>query len=244
MSEEIKISAKDLGALNMPDFCPACFWLKRKVKKLPFQIFPGIFSSIDAYSKKVIHAYIDHHGKAPGFIPEGDKVKTYHKAPHWSKFKRVDEETGITVSGVVDDILELQSGLFIIPDNKTAKYTENQDKLRPIYDVQQNGYRWIFEGIGMGTVHSIPLLYWEPVTTDEDAANSVAASEMANLDDQFAMMFKVKAVQVEKDDKLIPAMLKKAKEIIESVQQPEGTPGCDNCKHVAAMVDTVVPWSE
>ena len=46
---QLRISAKSLGELALPDFCPRCFWLKTKARgKLPFQIFPGIFSSIDA----------------------------------------------------------------------------------------------------------------------------------------------------------------------------------------------------
>lgn len=57
--EQIKISAKNLGAVAMPDFCPRCFWIKLKTaNKLPWQIFPGIFSSIDAYTKHCVHAMI------------------------------------------------------------------------------------------------------------------------------------------------------------------------------------------
>ena len=59
----LRISAKNLGALALPGFCPRCFWLKLKAQnRLPFQIFPGIFSSIDAYTKRVVHAWIDQNG--------------------------------------------------------------------------------------------------------------------------------------------------------------------------------------
>jgi hypothetical protein len=45
---QIRISGKDLGALALPDFCPRCFWIRRHAPQgLPFQVFPGIFSSID-----------------------------------------------------------------------------------------------------------------------------------------------------------------------------------------------------
>jgi len=61
MSEPLRISAKNIGALALPDFCPRCFWLKLKARnRLPFQIFPGIFSSIDAYTKRVVHAWVFH----------------------------------------------------------------------------------------------------------------------------------------------------------------------------------------
>ena len=50
--EPLRISAKNLGELAKPDFCPRCFWLRTHAKRLPYQIFPGIFSSIDAYTKR------------------------------------------------------------------------------------------------------------------------------------------------------------------------------------------------
>ena len=61
MAEILRISAKNLGELALPDFCPRCFWLKLKAhNRLPFQIFPGIFSSSDAYTKRVVHARVFH----------------------------------------------------------------------------------------------------------------------------------------------------------------------------------------
>lgn len=58
--EQIKISAKNLGQVALEDFCPRCYWIKLKTSnKLPYQIFPGIFSSIDAYTKKCAHALIE-----------------------------------------------------------------------------------------------------------------------------------------------------------------------------------------
>ena len=54
---KLRISAKNLGVLSLPNFCPRCFWLKTHAKQLPFQIFPGIFSSINAYTKRVVHVW-------------------------------------------------------------------------------------------------------------------------------------------------------------------------------------------
>ena len=52
---QLRIFAKTLGELALPGFCPRCFWLKMHTRQLPFQIFPGIFSSIDVYTKRVVH---------------------------------------------------------------------------------------------------------------------------------------------------------------------------------------------
>ena len=48
MSEPITIAAKNLGGLAMPGFCARCFWIHMHAEGIPYQIFPGIFSSIDA----------------------------------------------------------------------------------------------------------------------------------------------------------------------------------------------------
>ena len=58
MASILQISGKDLGALPMKGFCPRCFWISRRARP-PWQIFPGIFSSIDSYSKKVAHGQFD-----------------------------------------------------------------------------------------------------------------------------------------------------------------------------------------
>lgn len=63
----LQISGKDLGALALWHSCPRCFWIQRRAK-LPWQIFPGIFSSIDSCSKKAVHAHFDAKGR-----PEGRK---------------------------------------------------------------------------------------------------------------------------------------------------------------------------
>ena len=83
MSNQIRISAKNLGALAMPDFCPRCFWLKLRMEnKLPFQIFPGIFSSIDSYTKNIVHSWFDTHGCCPVWLSELGEIKGYVNPPH------------------------------------------------------------------------------------------------------------------------------------------------------------------
>ena len=93
----IRISAKALGELALPTFCPRCFWIKRKLRnKLPFrQPLPGVFSTIDSITKQVVHGYFDKHGRLPPWLaPLGDVVR-YHEPPHWSQFNTVIEERAV-----------------------------------------------------------------------------------------------------------------------------------------------------
>jgi hypothetical protein len=69
MSPKLTISAKTLASLAMPDLCPRCFWIQMHLEGgLPFQIFPWIFSSIDAYGKRLVHSWFDRHGMPPPWL--------------------------------------------------------------------------------------------------------------------------------------------------------------------------------
>ena len=92
-SSQIRISAKTLGSLALEDFCPRCFWLKMKLEqKLPWFIFPGIFSSIDSYSKNITWSYFDKYGKLPKwFAPYGTFMRPV-QVPHHTRFFVIDEK--------------------------------------------------------------------------------------------------------------------------------------------------------
>src|SRR6267154_2416329 len=166
MKEPFQISAKALGMLAMPAFCPRCFWIgmhNRSPK--PYQIFPGIFSSIDGYSKRVTALYFQHHLRLPKCLKAVGLDSSPLPVPHWTKFQFVDERTRVKLTGVPDEIFRLArrgNGLAIL-DYKTARYTETQDELLPIYHAQLNCYAVISERIGLGETRWAGLAYYEPV---------------------------------------------------------------------------------
>lgn len=224
--EKLQISAKVLGAMAMPDFCPRCFWIKLHAKKLPWQIFPGIFSTIDSYTKKIVHAWIDRN--ADSDMLEKYKVTGYEKAPHWSKF-RMETKYGITLSGAVDDIWTVPGGI-VIPDYKTAKFTENADKLLPMYKTQLNGYAKIAEATGLGKVIAIPLVYMEPQTGDGFAS-------VNSLDNQaWNMTFIPKILDLELDTGSIDPLLERAMVLYDN-PIPDLS---ENCKDCLALENIVI----
>lgn len=125
--ELLKIKATLLGEINKPDFCERCFWIKLHYSEnqFPFQIpMPGIFSSIDGYSKKIIHRFFDKHRCLPSWFPDIGEIKDYIKKLHYSKFQWLDKNTNILISGTPDDIFLLVDNSYHIVDYKTAKITE------------------------------------------------------------------------------------------------------------------------
>jgi len=230
------INPRLLGELALPDPCIRCFWIKLHWQGLfPFQIpMPGIFSSIDAYSKKVIHAFYDHHKVLPAWYPNLGKVTGYVDSHllHWSKFAREDEKTKITLRGTPDDVFRISDGSFHIVDYKTAKATEKQDELFPIYDVQLNGYAYISESTSVTPVSAISLIYMEPET-------EVARENLPDLVSRqtYSLKFKATHKQVAfSPERKIRPLLDHARTIREMPTAPSGCADCRNCESLSRLL--------
>ncbi|MCH7903454.1 MAG: PD-(D/E)XK nuclease family protein [Armatimonadetes bacterium] len=229
---EFRISAKNLGALALPGFCPRCGWIKLRLgSKLPFQIFPGIFSSIDSYTKKVVHGTFDTTGAFPPYIERLGAIARYVDPPHYTKFKRLDPMSGVLIWGTPDAILQLKDGSYVIADYKTARYTKHADSLAPMYDVQLNSYAFIGEENGVSPVSSLALLYFEPETTEENAISKESAMEHG-----FRMGFRCTIKPVERDPSLVTGLLQMAADLMRLDSPREGRDGCKDCAKLDGLL--------
>ena len=235
MTTQIRISAKNLGELALPNFCPRCFWLKQRLNnKLPFQIFPGIFSSIDSYTKTIVHSWFDAHKCCPVWLQGIGELTGYVNPPHFSKFNIVDPDTNILLTGTPDGIFRKANGGYVIADYKTAKFTGTQDSLLPIYQVQMNGYALIGEQRGIKPVTDLVLIYMEPVTGRE-----VLDESLHYRDDGFLMGFKANILRLGIDALSIQPLLGMVREIYELQSPPDGLPGCTNCAILGNIVSVL-----
>jgi hypothetical protein len=223
--EPVRISAKNLGALALPDLCPRCFWIKMHVQdKLPYQIFPGIFSSIDSYGKRLIHGWFDRHRTPPPWLASLGDIAGYVNPPHYSKFFVLDSETSVILSGTPDGILVLRDQSNLIVDYKTARFTEHQDSLFPLYEVQLNAYAYIGERCGLSPVSGLALIYTEPVTDQE------SADKDTNLTDGgFVMEFSSHILPVTLRAERIPSLLRMVRSIYDLERPPAPSPSCKDC---------------
>lgn len=141
-----------------------------------------------------------------------------------------DPETGITLTGVPDLLLGLPNRRLAILDIKTARYSKHQDFLLPMYKTQLNGYALIAEGLGMGTVEALGLVYGEPPPNDQDDGLDAMVD-----DDGFSMPFKTTAMPIELDRALIQPLLRKAKTLLDVKNPPHGQEGCKECQLIEEM---------
>lgn len=230
--EQMRISAKNLGQLALPSFCPRCFWIKMHMGfKLPYQIFPGIFSSIDSYSKKITNLFFEKNGKLPQWF-KGFNLSKPIKTPSLWDFTMTDPETNIKVTGVLDELFLRNDGSYLIADYKTAKFTEHQDDLLPMYEVQLNGYAHIAEHIGYSPVTGLVLIYYEPLT---DISCPTIDEFVASK--SFLMRFSAHVLRVEHNNKLLPPLLKRARKIYDVPTPLDSLNGCKDCK----LLNNILP---
>lgn len=191
---------------------------------------PGIFSSIDTYSKRAILAYFERHGRFPPWISGRWSDATPLPTPHHSTFRLTDSKTNIVLTGVPDLLVGLPGNGLAILDLKTARFSEHQDELLPMYQIQLNGYALIAEGLDMGHVEALGLVYCEPPAGDGDRDLDALVGDQG-----FTMPFRATAVPVELDRGIIGPLLKRAKEILGLEKAPREREGCGDCRMVGEM---------
>ena len=233
----ITISATNLGYFASSRFCPRCAWLRLNLKELPYQSFPGIFSTIDRYNKFIVQSYFNRENSLPLWLRNLGDVDRYIDPPHWSSFKVFDEASSVTLRGEADGIFQMTDGSYTIVDYKTSRYNGTHRGMFKSYEVQLNAYAYIGERLGLSPVSRLALVYMEPLTGEETAQQPRSVDEQG-----FIMGFEARIVDVNlKPGRLIPELLRKVKALVELEQAPQGKDDCKDCAAVAALFAPLGP---
>lgn len=224
-----RISAKNLGKLSLSNCCERCFWILSHMGfRAPWFVFPGIFSSLDSYQKRCIHQFFREHGVLPEWLAAFGDLREPVPVPHHSQFQWLDEKSGVLLTGAPDDIYRRNDNSLFIADFKTAKATEGQDALLPLYMVQLNSYGFLAERLGMGHVTGLGLVYFEPLTETDNIDSRLSRHG-------FDLGFSTHTVPVELCTARIPMLLHGAREIFDS-PLPTPAPNCRDCALVGQML--------
>jgi len=235
----MQISAKNLGDLKSHNFCQRCFWVKTHQKQLPYQIFPGIFSSIDAYTKNIVSSYVNREGKLPDWLKDiGEVNKAYKNSTEAMKGKNIKQKAkfntqykDVLLTGVPDAIYQRPNGDIVIADYKTARFTSGQDKLLPVYEIQLNGYAYIAEKLGIKPVESLYSIYFEP----PERENHESIAKKYTTAEGFEMPFKPIVHRIRKDTKEIETLMDKAYGIYSLENPPKGIDDCGDCRKATSL---------
>ena len=230
------ISATELGSYAGFGFCARCAWIRMHARSLPWQGFPGIFSSIDRYTKQVITGHLQREGELPGWMSGIGEVTGHLDPPHWSKFQAEDERTGATLRGEADAIFRLADGTSAIVDYKTSRYNPGNRSQHRVYRAQLNAYAWIARRLDFPLVSGLALVYMEPATGD-DAIASTSPVDSEGI----ALGFRPRLVEVELDpERLIPPLIRRAARIHEMPKPPEPRDGCRDCAALDGLLRALV----
>ncbi len=206
------------------------------VRPLPWQGFPGIFSSIDRYTKQVVVGHLEGEGFLPPWMAGVADSTEHLDPPHWSRFKATDESTGVTLRGEADAVFRLADDTCIIVDYKTSRYNPDNRSQHRVYRAQLNAYAWIAQRLDFPSASRLALVYMEPATDSEtvDIAGSVNT-------DGFVLGFRPRVVEVDLDpERLIPPLLRQAARIHALPDAPEeGRNGCRDCAALERLLDTL-----
>ena len=236
MTTKIRISGKNLGKFALPNACPRCLYLQLRTQvRLPYQKFPGIFNTIDRYTKIVTESWWSAHNQAPSWLREFGSIKCLLPTPHHATFFSIDLTTNVMLTGDPDAVCQMQDGSLAILDYKTAKFTAGQDELLPIYETQLNSYAWLAEMLGMGKVSTLGLIYFEPLTD----ISTECIDDFADADG-FSMKFSAKVLPLDLQLDRIPPLLHQVRSIFDLAKAPTGRDGCRDCKLLDGLLKTVM----
>ena len=197
--------------------------------KLPYSRFPGVFNTIDKFTKESVHRPFDAEGRLPAWFPDIGAVEAYlrdgSRLSYWN-FRTLDPESGVTLTGVPDDVFRMRDGSYHIVDYKTAHLTVTQDEFFDAYEVQLNAYAYIAERIGIAPVSGLSLIYLDP-----------DAETVTPADGRPALRFEAKLKTVElRPGSLIPPLLATARSVHELRKAPAAAPDCEDCRRLDEIV--------
>ena len=231
------ISATVLGELAMSSLCRRCFWIKTKSPRLPYQSFPGIFSTIDRYVKRMTHTHFEREGTLPGWYPPVGDVVGLEQVPHYSKFIATDPKSGVILRGEPDDVLRLRGNDYHIVDYKTARLSTSAQGMYPRYEAQLNAYAYIAARNDLLPVTGLSLIYLDPETDVEDYPNLLDRSR-----EEFLLGFTPRLQEVElKPEGYVENLLAAAAELHALDVPPAGKPGCRDCQALEELTQVAGP---
>jgi hypothetical protein len=232
-----RLSSKTIGELAMPNFCPRCFWIRIKLgNRVPFRTPPpGIFSSIDSYTKRYFERLVDS-GKLGEFVAE------LSNASHIIKKRIPDfkhEYSGGTVflTGVPDAIFGNKESSYTIVDYKTARFTDAQRSLLPLYEVQVRAYATMAKAAGLKPLSSLLLIYLEPLTGDEDIVEVM--DDKAPPSGKLNLKLQPFVHSISQNESQVIRLLETADRILNLADPPDSYEGCLNCSALKNLKELV-----
>lgn len=207
--------------------CPRCFYLDNKlgIKRPQFPAFL-LNSAVDALFKKEFDVHRANGSRHPIMEQYGvDALPFVHeKMDTWREnFEGVQffhEQTGMTISGAVDDIWVTPKDELVVVDYKSTSKEEEinlNDKWKEGYKRQMEVYQWLLRKLGF-TVSDQGYFVYANGKTDREAFDG-------------KLEFDVTLLPYEGNPDWVEDTIFKIKETLDSNEIPLSSPNCDYCSY-------------
>lgn len=210
--------------------CPRCFYLDRRLG-FGRPSMPGwsLNSAVDELLKKEFDVYREKQEPHPLMAANGIEAIPYQHPdlPIWRDdvYRYVgasvyDEETGLDIRGIVDDIWVNPAGELLIVDYKSTSTRSEislEDKWKQGYKRQMEIYQWIFRKRGFDVAPTGYFVF----------ANGIKDNEMFDARLEFEMTI----LSHVGDDAWVGETVKAIKSVLESDHIPEAGEECEYCAY-------------
>jgi hypothetical protein len=201
--------------------CPRCFWLQQRhgvkpPKSLPF----ALNNAIDHLLKAEFDGY-----RAQGILPPllaaqgvagklfGDVSKLDAWRNNFQGVRWTNPDTGHTIFGAVDDILECPDGSLAVIDYKATGSVKAT--IYPSYQLQMDVYTYVLQQLGYRTApHSYFVFY---VVVKDDGFNG-------------RLPFRGELLTVAPNPGRVPELFTAAVALAQSDDMPDAGAECDVCR--------------
>jgi len=216
--------------------CPRCFYLDNRlgVKRPPGFPF-NLNSAVDALLKKEFDIHRAKNQKHPLIEKYGvDAVPVAHeKLSDWrDNFTGVqyeDPETGMIITGALDDLWINSKGEYIVVDYKS---TSKQEKIETLDKEWQNGYKrqmefyqWLLRKNGFKVSNTGYFVYCNG-DTDKEAFDA-------------KLEFDITLIPHIGDDSWVEGKIKEAYECLMNDKLPNPSLDCDYCTYRKVVMETL-----
>ena len=208
--------------------CPRCFYVDNKLGTARPPGYPfNLNSAVDALLKKEFDIHRVAKSAHPLMEAYGiDAVPFAHaQMDTWREnFKGIEyvhPETGLTISGAIDDVWVKPGGELIIVDYKSTSKDERIEELdkewHDGYKRQMETYQWLFRQNGF-TVSDTGYFVYANASKDEKAFDGV-------------LKFELTLVPYKGDDSWVEQTLRNIKTTLDSEKIPSAASTCDYCRY-------------
>ena len=206
----MRVSVTSLSLVNE---CPRCLWLSVRMRRSRPSMFSSLPGGLHKNIEKEVEVYAWRGEKPPWMQHIRGKLLTVRKKLEY-------DFDGITLVGILDDLMKVDTGGYMIIDYKTSRAPYDQSKAEKYYGLQMDCYALLLEENGYSPVNEAVLIFFTPSLTG-----------MGHDIMETKIPFQVHTVRMAADSLRAHRALVRAREVVMHDREPMPSKTCPWCNY-------------